>query len=350
MNLQDYKLNLRNDYVFKMLHYTDQKVGKEIFASIVEAFTGLKAESVTFAPTDLYAFDPAGKDVRYDLNAKINLKNAVDLEMQVHHMDAVPDRAGYYAAMLYVNQNNKGEEYDVFVNVQSIFLCAHDVYPNLEGCCHEFVMKDNEYGVVLTEKMKAHIIELNKGIRKIEQSKRGNSLSLQEKWMLFLMKYEENTQDSIVLKLLEEEIFRKAKEVLHMISEDARVRERAFARERFIRDQAQMRKENERILKTAKVKFEEAERMTKEAESKTKEAEAKRKEAEIKAKEAEAKTKEADEKMNLANEIIKETSARVFKEKDESIVEMLKDGVSDSLIMKYLHCSQQQIDEVKKKL
>ena len=110
MNLQDYKLNLRNDYVFKMLHYVNQEVGKEIFASIVEAFTGLKAESVTFAPTDLYAFDPAGKDVRYDLNAKINLKNAVDLEMQVHHMDAVPDRAGYYAAMLYVNQNNKGEE------------------------------------------------------------------------------------------------------------------------------------------------------------------------------------------------------------------------------------------------
>ena len=180
----------------------------------------------------------------------------------------------------------------------------------------------SEYGVVLTEKMKAHIIELNKGIRKIEQSKRINNLSLQEKWMLFLMRYEENTQDSMILKLLEEEIFRKAKEVLHMISEDARVRERAFARERFIRDQAQMRKENERILKTAEVKFEEAKRMI----------------------------KEADEKMNLANEIIKETSARVFKEKDESIVEMLKDGVSDSLIMKFLHCSQQQIDEVKKKL
>ena len=38
MNQESYKLNLRNDYVFKTMHYMDEEKGKKIFASMIKAF------------------------------------------------------------------------------------------------------------------------------------------------------------------------------------------------------------------------------------------------------------------------------------------------------------------------
>ena len=54
MNQESYKLNLRNDYVFKTMYYMDEEKGKKIFASMIKAFTGIEVTNVVFKPTDLY--------------------------------------------------------------------------------------------------------------------------------------------------------------------------------------------------------------------------------------------------------------------------------------------------------
>ena len=182
MDEKEYKLNLRNDYVFKMLMYRDAEKGKEIFINLIEALTRIKATGVRFEPTELYSFDPRGKDVRFDVNATLNTEHSVDLEMQIHHLEAVADRLNFYTAMLYVTQNNKGKDYDEFINVQCIFLCSNDVFQNKEKYLHEFMMKD-EPEAILTEKMKAYIIEMNKGLRRIEEKQDINELTMREKWI-----------------------------------------------------------------------------------------------------------------------------------------------------------------------
>ena len=62
------------------------------------------------------------------------------------------------------------------------------------------------------------------------------------------MCYEENSENPILKQLIEsEEIFRKAVEVLQMISQDDKIREQAFARHRFEKDMAQLMADAERI-------------------------------------------------------------------------------------------------------
>ena len=304
---KDYKLNLKNDYVFKMMHYMDEKNGKELFKSLVESFTGLKVSHVRFEQTELYSFHPSGKDVRFDLNATLNTKDAIDVEMQVRHIEATPDRLNYYAAMLYVNQANKGLEYDEFASAHCIFLCASDVYPDNEKWSYQFMMKDGPEEL-LTEKMKAYMIEMNKGLKSLRRKDHVDQLTMAEKWILFLMRYEENSTDPMVKELIEtEEIFHKAVEVLQMMSEDARLREIAFARERYLRDQRQIEKEHKRALK----KQYEAGHTEGKAEGK---------------------------------------AEGIASERSKVIAEMLKDGVNDSTIMKYTHCTQEMIEQIKKSL
>ena len=101
MNQKSFKLNLKNDYVFKMMHYIDEEKGKKIFASIIEAFTGIEVKDVIFKQTDLYPLNVNGKDVRFDLCATVNTKNNTEIEMQMYHMKGLPERILYNAAVLF---------------------------------------------------------------------------------------------------------------------------------------------------------------------------------------------------------------------------------------------------------
>lgn len=247
MKMNEFKLNLRNDYVFKVLHHFDEERGKEFFASLVEAVTGEKVTNVRFQPTDLYSFDPQGKNVRFDLCATINTSTAIDLEMQVYQMSGLAERILYYSALQFTTQNNRGVMYNMFMNSKSIFLCQNDVFPNLEHYIHRFMERDDE-GRPLTFAMQSHIIEMKKGLKNLQNRINVSDLSLLEKWILFLMCYEENSENLILKQLIEsEEIFRKAVEVLQMISQDDKIREQAFARHRFEKDMAQLMADAERI-------------------------------------------------------------------------------------------------------
>ena len=130
---------------------------------------------------------------------------------------------------------------------KSIFLCLHDVFPKWEEHVHRFMERDDK-GRALTFAMQSHIIELNKGLRNFAEKKSLDELTMLEKWILFLMTYEEKSENRLLRELIEsEEIFRKAEEVLRVISQDERIKEQAYARHKFERDMAQLREDAERI-------------------------------------------------------------------------------------------------------
>ena len=303
MNRNDFRLNLRNDYVFKVLHYYDEEKGKEFFASLVEAVTGEKVTNVRFRPTELYSVDPEGKDVRFDLCAKVNTTTAVDLEMQVYQMSGIPERILYYNALQYTTQNNKGSFYPFFVESKSIFLCLHDVFPKWEEHVHRFMERDDK-GRALTFAMQSHIIELNKGLRNFAEKKSLDELTMLEKWILFLMTYEEKSENRLLRELIEsEEIFRKAEEVLRVISQDERIKEQAYARHKFERDMAQLRADAERIK-------------------------------------AEGLIKGREEGLEMGRELEKRTM----------IQNMLSNGLPDELIVQIAECPLELIEKIKKEI
>ncbi len=304
MNLKSFKLNLRNDYVFKMMHYIDEEKGKKIFASIIEAFTGIEVKDVVFKQTDLYPLNVNGKDVRFDLCATVNTKNNTEIEMQMYHMKGLPERILYNATVLFTRGKNKGSVYTELEEATCVALCVNNVFPHVQHYEHHFCFADMEKGVILTEKMKTHIIELKKGIHHLSK-KQIDEFSMMEKWICFLMKYEEETEDPIILQLLErEEIFRMVKEVLQMISQDELARQRAWAREVNMRDEAQRRHDAEE--REARI-------------------------AELESENTELKSENA-----------------VFKDKLRKIVlTMINDGCPDEMILKYSGCTSEYLKSLK---
>ena len=328
MNQKTFKLNLRNDYVFKMMHYIDEEKGKKIFASIIQAFTGIEVKDVVFQQTDLYPLDVNGKDVRFDLCATVNTKNNTEIEMQMYHMKGLPERILYNAAILFTRGKNKGSVYSELEEATCVALCANNVFPHLQHYEHHFCFADMEKGVILTEKMKIHIIELKKGIHQL-MKKRIDEFSMMEMWIYFLMRYEEESDDPIVQQLLErEEIFRMVKEVLQMISQDELARQRAWAREVNMRDEAQRRHDaEERDAKMAKVESENTELKSALIESEAKNTELKSENTELKSENTELKEKY-----------------------QEAILSMIKAGISDEMIMKYMGCTFESLDTLKKEM
>ena len=199
-------------------------------------------------------------------------------------------------------------------------------------------MKD-DLNRILTTKMQAHIIELRKGLKITSEMK---ELSMLEKWILFLMCYEENSENPVIEQLIEsEEIFKKAVEVLKVISEDQRIREQAFERNRFAKDMAQIKSDQEKMNK-----------MLREMQDKLKHdlayllhgiTELKQERSELeqsKNKVEEMKTELEARKQDLIEEGRSE-------EKILLIRQMLEDGLDTDLIMKYARCSLEMIQMVK---
>lgn len=301
MNETAYRMNPMNDYVFKLMHYYDIEKGKKIFASLTEACTGLEVTNVHFEPTELYPENVNSKDVRMDLSARVDTKTEIDLEMQLHHMESVKERAAYNMAAMYTTKENKGKTYAEHIGVHCIFLCSKTVFKETEEHETHFELMDKRTGILLTEKMKAHIIELNKAVESVKEEDDITSLNLLQKWAMFLMGYADEDKREVIEQLEESDgVFRLAAEVLEMVSDDKLARDKAIARERYLKDQAQLAWEVEQNMK----------------------------------KQYEQGFQEGTEKGRSEAQLL-------------MIEEMLQDNVNDQIIMKYAHCTLKQIEQVK---
>ncbi len=235
-------------------------------------------------------------------------------------------------------QDNIILTYDKFVDANSIFLCEQNVFTDRKEFVHHYCMKD-DLNRILTTKMQAHIIELRKGLKITHDF---HELSMLEKWILFLMCYEENSENPVIEQLIEsEEIFKKAVEVLKVISEDQRIREQAFARNRFEKDMAQLKSDQEMMDKKLKelqtdIRRDLAYFLHGKTELEQEEIDLEQGMIEIEQGMAELKAR----KQALIEE-------RSFEEKNVLIRQMMDDGLSDELIMKYARCDFEQIKVIR---
>ena len=346
MNQESYKLNLRNDYVFKMMHYMDQEKGKRIFANMIKAFTGIEVTNVVFKPTDLYPMNVNGKDVRFDLCASVDTKSSVDVEMQVYHMNGLTERIAYYSAMLFTSSNNKGDAYTELEEVTCLALCANNVFTELSDYSHTFYFKSLENGVLLTDKLKTHIIEMKKGVNHIIETRGFENLTMKEKWIYFLMRYEQETKDPFILKLLETEvIFRTVKEVLQMIGDDELARQRAIARDMWAKDMAQLKLDRETVearSKQVQKEYEDLLEASKAINEKNRKLDKQNKVLDEQNKVLDEQNKVLDEqnrKLDMQNKMLDEKVIGLKEENRRIILAMLKAGLSDAFIVENTGCT-----------
>ena len=169
-----------------------------------------------------------------DVVAKINNKQNVDIEMQMISNEKLPERILYYWARLFSKGIKKGEDYEKLEKTIAILITNKKIekFEELKYHTEWKIFEKENKKVMLTDKLEIHIIELEKIEEKIQES---NDKLLD--WLYFLINPDSRRVKN---KMRENEELKEAKEKLDKITEDARMQQLAWWREKAIYEENTM--------------------------------------------------------------------------------------------------------------
>ncbi len=169
-----------------------------------------------------------------DVVAQINNKENVDIEMQMISNEKLPERILYYWARLFSKGIKKGEDYEKLEKTIAILITDEKIKKFEELKYHtEWKIFEKEYKKeMLTDKLEIHIIELEK----IEETSQESNDKLLD-WLYFLINPDSRRVKN---KMEENKELKEAKEKLDKITEDARMQQLAWWREKAIYEENTM--------------------------------------------------------------------------------------------------------------
>lgn len=224
-------LKPKNDIVFQSLFtQKNEKITKNFISAIMEENI-TKIEINT--EKELYRERPEDKLGILDLEAEINNKEKVDIEIQLIDRKNLVERILYYFSKLYISTIKKGQDYLSAQRVVIIAIIDYDLDLTKEIKDMETIWDIRERknkNLMLTDKLELHIIELGKA--KEEYVK--NKTSKKAQWMMFI----NNPNEVEVQEIMKEnkEIEEAVVEIREM-SEDEKLERLAFLREKAIMDE-----------------------------------------------------------------------------------------------------------------
>ena len=169
-----------------------------------------------------------------DVRAQDDQGRWLNIEMQTATQVGLRQRLVYYAASLYVEQMHTGDAYEQLRPAISICVLDALLFPSVPDMHLDFRLRNGRHGLVLTDDIQVHFLELPKYNPDVHPPIDGTPL---EKWAYFFRYASQLTLDEISDCLADAE-FTEAAGVLEMIAQSPREREMYEARLKFERDQA----------------------------------------------------------------------------------------------------------------
>ena len=169
-----------------------------------------------------------------DVAAKINNKQNVDIEMQMISNEKLPERILYYWARLFSKGIKKGEDYEKLEKTIAILITNEKIekFEKLKYHTEWKIFEKENKKEMLTDKLEIHIIQLEK----IEERSQESNDKLLD-WLYFLIN---PNSRRVKEKMAENEELKEAKEKLDKITEDARMQQLAWWREKAIYEENTM--------------------------------------------------------------------------------------------------------------
>ena len=163
-----------------------------------------------------------------DVVAKINNKQNVDIEMQMISNEKLPERILYYWSRLFSKGIKKGEDYKKLEKTIAILITNEKIekFEKLKYHTEWKIFEKENKKEILTDKLEIHIIELEK----IEENNQESNDKLLD-WLYFLINPDSRR---VKEKMEENKELKEAKEKLDKITEDARMQQLAWWREKAI--------------------------------------------------------------------------------------------------------------------
>lgn len=172
-----------------------------------------------------------------DLRTELEGGTKCNVEIQLTNQHNTIKRILYYWSRIYSEQLKRGENYKELKKTISIMITDYEIdeLKEIEELETKWQIMDSQNGKkILTEDLEIHIIEIPKARRIIEKEK-GNKIA---QWMMFL----DNPNSKGVKAIMEEnENIKRAMEELEEMSDDEELRRIAELKEKYIRDEANIR-------------------------------------------------------------------------------------------------------------
>ncbi len=224
-------LKPKNDIVFQSLFtQKNERITKNFISALMEENI-TKIEINT--EKELYRERPEDKLGILDLEAEINYKEKVDIEVQLIDRKNLVERMLFYFSKLYASTIDKGEDYIGAKKVVIIAIIDYNLDLTKEIKEMETVwniIERKNKNLMLTDKLELHIIELSKA--KEEYMK--NKTSKKAQWMIFI----NNPNEMEVQEIMNEnKEIEEAVVVIKEMTEDEKLERLAFLRQKAIMDE-----------------------------------------------------------------------------------------------------------------
>lgn len=224
-------LKPKNDIVFQSLFtQKNERITKNFISALMEENI-TKIEINT--EKELYRERPEDKLGILDLEAEINEKEKVDIEVQLIDRKNLVERMLFYFSKLYASTIDKGEDYIGAKKVVIIAIIDYNLDLTKEIKEMETVwniIERKNKNLMLTDKLELRIIELGKA--KEEYVK--NKTSKKAQWMMFI----NNPNEVEVQEIMKEnKEIEEAVVIIKEMTEDEKLERLAFLRQKAIMDE-----------------------------------------------------------------------------------------------------------------
>lgn len=224
-------LKPKNDIVFQSLFtQKNERITKNFISALMEEKI-TKIEINT--EKELYREKPEDKLGILDLEAEINNKEKVDIEVQLIDRKNLVERMLFYFSKLYASTIDKGEDYIYAKKVVIIAIIDYelDLTKEIEEMETVWnVIERKNKNLMLTDKLELHIIELRKAREEYEKNKSNKKAQ----WMMFI----NNPNEMEVQEIMKEnKEIEEAVVIIKEMTEDEKLERLAFLRQKAIMDE-----------------------------------------------------------------------------------------------------------------
>ena len=151
-----------------------------------------------------------------DVKARTEAGVLVDIEIQLQNRRNMEQRTLFYWAKLFQGQSSEGDSYRALHKAVTVNVLDFD-YLATERCHSTFHLHEDVTGLMLTDLLEVHFVELRK--LKAHSAALGRHLA---RWMLFLTT---KTREGLEALAMEEPAMQKALTTLEFLSQDERARQ-----------------------------------------------------------------------------------------------------------------------------
>jgi hypothetical protein len=302
--------------VFKAVFTQDTPASRNALKALLESSLNRRLDIVTVIANEPAVQSEPDRQIRYDIACTFNGGELANIEMTLWPRGAEPIRIEYYLSRLFVSQKLSGtRDFADLKRSYQLSILGDNLYKDRHAI-HYFEYHDPERKTVFGGRTAIVTLEL----KKLERltGKQPETMSVQERWGLFLRYAAEPEQLGLVNRLLEiEEGIAMAGEAILQLPKSQIEEMRRISREKYEVDQRQARNDLKRAEEECRRIKEECKRVEAErrqAETALKQTEAERKQAEAEREQAEAARKQAELERDAALQELAAFKKRIIPE------------------------------------